>query len=101
MKRLLLIVVAAVSLLAVSMPCWAQLQETQFDLAPEKNVLNCFSAGDGYEPTAHVKVTRGDLNDSLSLHVEHFKPNLGFDMFTVQNSNLLADGSPDPNFKNF
>jgi hypothetical protein len=26
---------------------------------------------------------------------------LGFDLFTIQNTNLLADGQPDPNFVNF
>ena len=48
-----------------------------------------------------MTVQRGELNDVLILHAEHLKPNTGFDMFTVQNSNLLADGSADPNFKNF
>jgi hypothetical protein len=48
-----------------------------------------------------VIVQRGGLNDLLILHAKHLKPNTGFDLFTVQNSNLLADGTPDPNFKNF
>jgi hypothetical protein len=29
------------------------------------------------------------------------KPNLGFDLFTIQNSNLLSNGEVDPKFKNF
>ena len=46
-------------------------------------------------------MNRERLNDVLILHAEHLKPNTGFDLFTVQNSNLLADGSVDPNFKGF
>ena len=41
------------------------------------------------------------LNDILILRAQHLKPNLGFDLFTIQNTNLLADGAVDPNFKNF
>jgi hypothetical protein len=99
-KRLFQIAFASFSLLAVLTP-WARAQDAQFDLAPEGRVLDCFSAGDGSDPSAHVTVTRGELNDVLTLHAEHLKPNLAFDMFTIQNSNLLADGSADPNFHNF
>jgi hypothetical protein len=52
-------------------------------------------------PKARVTVTRGELNDTLHLHAENLKPDLNFDLFTVQNSNKLADGTADPNFKNF
>jgi hypothetical protein len=100
MKRWFNIALASFSLLAVLAP-WAQAQDAQFDLTPQNKVLDCFSAGDGTTPRARVTVKRGDLNDVLTLHAEHLKPNLGFDLFTVQNSNLLANGSPDPNFKNF
>jgi hypothetical protein len=48
-----------------------------------------------------VTVERGDLNDTLSLKLENIKPNIAFDLFTIENSNKLADQSPDPNFKNF
>ncbi len=100
MKSWLHLAVLSVSLVAFT-PAWAQLQQTQFDLTPERAVLNCLSAGDGYDPTAQVTVTRGELNDVLTLHAEHLKPNTGFDMFTIQNSNLQADGTGDPNFRNF
>jgi len=43
----------------------------------------------------------GNLNDVLILHAEHLKPNTGFELFTVQNRSLLANGTPDRNFKNF
>jgi hypothetical protein len=52
-------------------------------------------------PTAEVSVERGDLNDTLKLHLRNVKPGLAFDLFTIQNSNKLADKTPDPNFKNF
>jgi hypothetical protein len=48
-----------------------------------------------------VTVVRGKLNDVLILHARHLKPNLAFDLFTTQNSNLLSNGQPNPNFKNF
>ena len=53
------------------------------------------------QPTALVRVERGELNDTLRLHLRNIKPNLNFDLFTVQRSNKLADGTPDPAFKNF
>jgi hypothetical protein len=49
-------------------------------------------------PTATVSVERGELNDTLRLHLRNIKPHLNFDLFTVQHSNKLADGSPDPAF---
>jgi hypothetical protein len=101
MNRWLYLAVVVVSLIAVTVPTFAQLQQTTFNLVPEKKVLSCLSANDGNTPSARVTVNRGHLNDVLILHAEHLKPNTGFDMFTVQNSNLLADGTPDPNFKNF
>ncbi len=52
-------------------------------------------------PTAQVSVERGDLNDTLKLKLKNIKPGLAFDLFTVQHSNKLADGSADPSFKNF
>jgi hypothetical protein len=93
--------VLAFMLTAFTLTSFAQLQETTFNLVPEQKVLNCFSANDGHSPLARITVQRGNLNDVLILHAEHLKPNTGFDMFTIQNSNLLADGTVDPNFKNF
>jgi hypothetical protein len=50
------------------------------------------------QPVAVVNVVRGELNDSLHLHLRNIKPNLNFDLFTVQRSNKLADGTADPAF---
>ena len=52
-------------------------------------------------PQADVTVRRGDLNDKLEMHVSNIKPDLAFDLFTVQRSSLRADGKPDPAFTNF
>ena len=72
--------------------------EVQFDLEPNPAFLRCLSPG---VPTAHVDVRRGNLNDTLILRVSGLKPNLQFDMFTVQRSPLDADGKPVANFKGF
>ena len=52
-------------------------------------------------PTAEVTVERGELNDTLHLRLRRFKPDLNFDMFTVQRSRLDANGNPVDNFTNF
>jgi hypothetical protein len=45
-----------------------------------------------------VRVERGELNDTLHVRLRDIKPNLNFDLFTIQRSNKLADGSPDAAF---
>jgi hypothetical protein len=52
-------------------------------------------------PSVEADVVRGALNDGMFLRGKNVKPGLQFDLFTVENSALLADGTPDPNFKNF
>jgi len=91
---------AAVCLLAAIKPCSAQVQETTFDLTPQKKFLPCF-AEPGETPTAQIILQRGTDNDVLILRAQHLKPNLGFDLFTIQNSNLLSDGLVNPYFTNF
>jgi hypothetical protein len=80
-------------------------EEASFQLVVASNPLLPCLAKDPTDskhlPTAEVRVERGDLNDTLKLKVHNLKPGLAFDLFTVQNSNKLADGSADPNFKNF
>jgi len=101
MKRRMSLAVFAFALTALTLTSFAQVSETTFNLAAEKKVLSCLSGSNGLSPLARITVQRGNLNDVLILHAEHLKPNTGFDMFTVQNSNLLSDGTADPNFKNF
>jgi hypothetical protein len=66
--------------------------------------LNClarFPNDPSRRPRAIVTVTRGKFNDTLLLKLKNIKPKLVFDLFTVQRSNLLADGNVDPSFTNF
>ena len=44
---------------------------------------------------------RGSLADSLYITGTNFQPHLGFDLFTIQRSELLADGQVNPGFANF
>lgn len=80
---------------------WAQASETEFDLHINPSIKNCLSVPGGPTPTAHVKVKRGPLADTLTIVADNIKPRLAFDMFTVQRSNLRANGTVDPAFKNF
>ena len=100
MNRWYVATLATVLVMASAAGSMAQVQETIFDLAPQQKVLSCF-AQPGYTPTAQVIVQRGTDNDVLILRAQHLKPNLGFDLFTIQNSNLLADGQLNPYFTNF
>ena len=75
-----------------------------FRLAANPKFANCLAKYPGdpaRAPQADVTVQRGGLNDLLTLHIHDIKPNLAFDLFTVQRSQLLPDGRPDPAFKDF
>jgi hypothetical protein len=56
-----------------------------FSLKPSGalNNLSCLQPN-GKTATAKATVTRGAVNDTLKLTLAGFKPNLGFDLFTVQ-----------------
>jgi hypothetical protein len=56
-----------------------------FSLKPSAALtsLSCLQPN-GKTATAKATVTRGSLNDTLTLKLSGFKPNLGFDLFTVQ-----------------
>ena len=71
--------------------------EVEFDLSPNPAVAQCV----GPNPRAHVKVFRGQLNDRLFISLSGILPNLEFDMFTVQRSNLGEDGQTVENFPGF
>ena len=79
----------------------AQVHKITFDLAVQPKFASCLGVTGSAAPTATVTVTRGELHDTLTLKAYNIKPNLGFDLFTIQNTNLLANGEPDPNFVNF
>lgn len=73
--------------------------EITFNLVPNPQVLDCLRANPWEEPRAHATVIRGKLNDTLILDLDGIKPGLAFDLFTVQHSPFLADGSKDPQFR--
>jgi hypothetical protein len=100
-SRFKIALVFAASLAAAVWPAAAQVNKITFDLTPQPKNLSCLGVQGGPAPTATVTVTRGKLHDTLTLKASNIKPNLGFDLFTIQNTNLLADGDLDPNFANF
>ena len=74
----------------------------RFNLAPNPAFVRCLAAfpdDPSRPPTATVDVARGRLNDQLVLQLRNVKPGLRFDLFTVERTSLLPDGSPDPAFK--
>ena len=89
-----------IGLFALSGTAWSQTSppdRTKFDLMPDPTIIQCLTDGSG-TPAAHVEVKRGDLNDRLKIKIEHIKPGLQFDLFTVERSKFLSDGTPDPDF---
>lgn len=75
--------------------------QASFDLYPNTQFIPCLAANPYVKPTVNVVVKRGKLNDEMTLTLRNFKPNLKFDLFTVQRSNQLANGQPVPNFPGF
>lgn len=76
-------------------------KQITFDLVPQAKFLSCLGVAGWPTPTATVTVKRGALHDTLILSAANLKPHLAFDLFTIQNTNLLANGKPDPSFVNF
>jgi hypothetical protein len=102
MMRTIITAIIALSLamLSAEMPAYAQLHKT-FSLKPNPATLNCLRSSSTVTPSATVTVGQGALADDLTITGSGIKPGLAFDLFTVQNSSLLANGTPNPNFKNF
>jgi hypothetical protein len=71
-----------------------------FKLFPNPAFSTCARAK-GKTLKASATVTRGALNDTMTLSLSGFKPNVGFDLFTVQRSNQNSDGTPVSGFTNF
>ena len=91
--------VAAVALARVSTA--QELDQKQFDLFADPSVVRCLAAfpdDPSRPPSASVTVKRGRLNDQLSIQLRNIKPGLAFDMFTVEQSKFLSDGTVDPAF---
>jgi hypothetical protein len=101
MKRWYVLAFAAISSLVTARLASAQVPEITFQLVPQPKFVDCLGVEGHPAPTAEVIVQRGELSDILILHAHHLKPNLGFDLFSIQNTNLLTTGEVDPHFKNF
>ncbi len=75
--------------------------EAHFQLHANPAFVNClarFPGSSTHPPRAEVTVVRGELNDLAIIRIHNIKPGLNFDLFTVQRSSLLSDGTPDPDF---
>jgi hypothetical protein len=76
----------------------AAASQTTFQLFPVAANLPCLKGASGASPSATVTVVKGKLNDTLTLKLRHVKPKLAFDLFTVENTPFLSDGTPNPDF---
>lgn len=78
-------------------------EQTEFQMFPNAANVACLRASDNpaKQPTVNVEVERGDVNDTMVLHLKNFKPGLDFDLFTVEKSNQTAAGTPVSPFANF
>jgi hypothetical protein len=71
---------------------------TQFSMFPQQSFINCLKPHpNSPAPRVTVKVNRGNLNDRAEVELQGFKPNLDFDLFTIQHSPQTATGAADPN----
>jgi hypothetical protein len=95
----LLVASTALCLCTGAAYAWSPVDKTEFTLVPANAaILECLAADGTTPPVAKVVVRRENLNDTLTIHVTGLKPNLQFDLFTVERSPFLADGAKDPNF---
>jgi hypothetical protein len=75
-----------------------------FALQPNPKFLKCLARypdDPARPPAVRVAIVRGSLDDELFLVGKHVKPNLKFELFTVEHTQLRADGSVDPSFSHF
>src|SRR5215813_14754721 len=81
-RALVAVVAAALAVGAVSVVAAYSASgntETSFQLAPNPKFVNCLAKypnDPSRPPTASVDVEKGDLNDTLKLHLRNIKPNL-------------------------
>jgi hypothetical protein len=96
-KCLMLLALAITILTAAVKPQAAEVHKETFKLYPNPPFASCFGSG----ATAEVTVVRGNLADTLFIKGQNFQPNLDFDLFTTQRTQLLPNGQVNPNFTNF
>jgi hypothetical protein len=106
-RSFIAVVAAALAVVAVSVVAAnaaTDTSEASFALTANPKFVNCLAKypnDPSRPPTASVEVEKGNLNDRLTLRLHNIKPNLAFDLFTVQRSSLDAQGkpiSPAPSF---
>jgi len=76
----------------------------RFALEPNPKFVKCLAQYPNdptRQPSVRVAVVRGSLDDELFLVGKYIKPNLRFELFSVEHSQLRADGSLDPSFSHF
>src|SRR4051812_46274082 len=80
---------AALGTTAASSALSSKPDEARFQMFANPGQVNCLkaSANPYHQPRVDVSVERGDQNDTMTLRLKDFKPDLQFDLFTVQNSN--------------
>jgi hypothetical protein len=72
--------------------------ETRFSMFPQSAELACLRPSPtAPDPRVSVRVNRHDLNDTADIQLRGFKPNLDFDLFTIEHSPQTAVGTPDKN----
>ena len=99
--RYIVLVLAVTFLIAASVPMAAQVTTKTFAIVPVPTVESCLAASPSVTPTVTIQVTHGNLDDVMTVVGDHFLPNLNFDLFTVQRTNLSTTGTVDPSFKSF
>jgi len=83
-------VVAAGTAVATQPMSAQEINVKNITLHPNPKFLSCLSVPGHDAPTATAHVTRGALNDTLTIVGKNFKPGLAFDMFTVEHGKLSS-----------
>jgi hypothetical protein len=100
-RRVSAAAVAAVALAGGAATAGAQTSKpssTSFELFSNNPTIQACFAAPGKTPIAKVHVQRGKFNDRLNLEIKNFKPDLDFDVFTVEKAPQLTDGTANPAF---
>jgi hypothetical protein len=104
---ILAVAVAGVALLGLAMSSAfgaSPPYHTVFRMFANPSTLSCSAnpnSDAAHQPTVLVQVRRGEENDTADLYLQNFRPHLAFDLFTIQNSNQLANGQPNRATANF
>lgn len=69
-----------------------------FELQPIAKWVPCLQADEDTTPTVKASLKPGKQVDTLVLRLRGFKPDTVFQLFTIETSPLLADGTADPAF---